>query len=219
LGFEASLSKKGRIMNQNEIKLEAGNVYHIYNRGVNEWPVFTSKNNKRHFLNKLREYVYPFAEVLAYSLLDNHFHLIIRVKVLNQRHELFKKDGLHSKQCQLSKQIGKCISSYTQSYNKVNKRSGALFESPFKRKVILNDNYISQAILYVMANPVHHGLVRRARDYEFCSTRDLYINSSENIELDFVLEHFGSRENLLITLKEFEEIENFRRFTNLEVDS
>jgi len=46
----------------------------------------------------------------------------------------------------------------------------------------------------------------------------LYINSSENIELDFVLSHFGSRENLLIALKEFEEIENFRRFTNLEVN-
>lgn len=35
-------------------------------------------------------------------------------------------------------------------------RHGSLFEQPFKRKIIENEWYLKQVILYVHNNPVHH---------------------------------------------------------------
>jgi hypothetical protein len=61
----------------------------------------------------------------------------------------FKEKGLHSEDAIFSKSIAKLISSYTQSFNKVYQRSGALFESPFKRINIDSEEYLRNLILYI----------------------------------------------------------------------
>ena len=57
---------------------EAGATYHIYNRS-NEM-LFYSRENYIYFLKKIRNNILPFADVLAYCLMPNHFHIIATVK-------------------------------------------------------------------------------------------------------------------------------------------
>ena len=61
--------------------------------------------------------------------------------------EKFKEKGLHSEDAVYSKSIAKLISSYTQAFNKTYQRSGALFESPFKRIHVDSEKYLRDLIL------------------------------------------------------------------------
>ncbi|MEI6060688.1 MAG: hypothetical protein WCR72_08265 [Bacteroidota bacterium] len=59
---------------------EPGGIYHIYNQGNNRQKVFYSRENYIYFLRKLRIYILPFADVLAWCLMPNHFHLMVEVR-------------------------------------------------------------------------------------------------------------------------------------------
>ena len=57
-----------------------GHIYHVYNRGNNSQTVFFTHENYLFFLEKLRKYILQHADVLAWCLMPNHFHLMIAVK-------------------------------------------------------------------------------------------------------------------------------------------
>ena len=59
--------------------LEKDFYYHIYNRGINREIIFKSDDNKRYFLRLLLKYLSSKISVFAYCLMDNHYHLIIRI--------------------------------------------------------------------------------------------------------------------------------------------
>lgn len=61
---------------------EAGQLYHIYNQGNNQQRVFFERENQLFFLKKIRIYVLPFADVLAWCLMPNHFHLMAYVRTV-----------------------------------------------------------------------------------------------------------------------------------------
>jgi len=48
-------------------------------------------------------------------------------------------------------------------------RHGALFERPFKRKLIDNQSYLKNALVYIHNNPVHHGFTDKPSDYSWSS--------------------------------------------------
>jgi putative transposase len=52
---------------------EAGQYYHIYNRGNNKENIFIEEKNYNYFLEKIKKYILPIADVYAYCLLKNHF--------------------------------------------------------------------------------------------------------------------------------------------------
>ena len=58
--------------------LEKGNVYHIYNRGINGEIIFNTDENKHYFLKLYSKYLENKADTFAFCLMDNHFHFIIR---------------------------------------------------------------------------------------------------------------------------------------------
>jgi len=60
--------------------LEPGRYYHIFNRGINGANIFLEERNFAYFLNLYAKHVEPVAEIFAYSLLRNHFHLLVRVR-------------------------------------------------------------------------------------------------------------------------------------------
>ncbi|RQP09094.1 MAG: hypothetical protein EAS48_08980 [Chryseobacterium sp.] len=141
--------------------LEPGYFYHIYNRGINGEPIFSSDDNRYFFLNKIKQHLLPIAEVYAYCLMPNHFHMVLKIrerpifdnsaKVLNFG-KVAPNTGLHAEQSTASKQIAKFISSYTQAYNKQHQRHGGLLERPFKRKRIKTEDYLRSVIIYVHRN-------------------------------------------------------------------
>lgn len=54
--------------------------YHIYNRGVNREDIFVEERNYDLFLRLVKRHLTPVADLFAYCLLRNHFHLLVRIK-------------------------------------------------------------------------------------------------------------------------------------------
>jgi putative transposase len=54
-------------------------IYHLFNQGNNRQPIFYSSENYLFFLKKIKSHVIPFADLLAWCLMPNHFHLMIYV--------------------------------------------------------------------------------------------------------------------------------------------
>src|SRR5665811_2354566 len=99
--------------------------YHAYNRGLNKMDIFTDDEDYRVFLNLLKRALgekiqidkqyrnYPNfhnnLELLAYCLMSNHFHLLIRTK---------------NKPRLLPELLKSVMTSYVMYFNKKHKRTG-----------------------------------------------------------------------------------------------
>ncbi len=59
--------------------LEEGNYYHLFNRGINSENIFKNEENRLYFLRLYNKHLTNAVTTLAYCLLNNHFHLVIRV--------------------------------------------------------------------------------------------------------------------------------------------
>ena len=59
--------------------LEKDCFYHIYNRGINSTAIFLWDENKKYFLKLVSKYLSDNVEVYAYCLMDNLFHIVIKV--------------------------------------------------------------------------------------------------------------------------------------------
>ena len=105
------------------MQFESGGLYHIYNRGNLKTTVFFQPRNYLFFLEKVRKHFLPSVDILAYCLMPNHFHFMIRVKE-------------KLKQGVLNKEIGTMLRSYTRAINIQESTSGSLFQSHTKAKRI-----------------------------------------------------------------------------------
>lgn len=155
------------------MQFEIDNIYHIYNQGNNRDLVFYSRENYLYFLQLYRKFVWQHADLLAYCLMPNHFHLLINT---NSNSVKTKRVGsLHLSE--LSNGIRMLLSSYASAINNQRKRSGSLFRQKTKAK-LLNTNNVNYPFIcfqYIHQNPVNAGLVNKMEDWEFSSFRD-YIN-------------------------------------------
>lgn len=71
--------------------------YHIYNRTVDRKPMFITDENCSFFLKRLRHFLNETIDIYTYNLLDNHFHLLIKVKDLTDYRAKYKiKDSVES---------------------------------------------------------------------------------------------------------------------------
>ena len=124
----------------------AGEIYHVYNRGVDGAPIFADPENYLYLLRKVKSLLreQPI-RVLAYCLMPNHYHFVLR-----QEGEL-----------PLSSFIQRLFQTYTQAYNKRQGRRGPLFEGRFRHVLVDRDEYALHLCRYVHLNPVAGGLVSR----------------------------------------------------------
>ena len=60
--------------------LHFGSFYHIYNRGINRERIFVEETNYEYFLKLIKKHILAIADIYAYCLLNNHFHLLVRIK-------------------------------------------------------------------------------------------------------------------------------------------
>lgn len=67
-------------MPRRTVPLIAGSFYHLYNRGHNRAPIFFENENYRFMLQELREFVVKDALIVAYVLMPNHYHLLVRAE-------------------------------------------------------------------------------------------------------------------------------------------
>jgi putative transposase len=168
--------------------LTEGNYFHIYNRGVNSEDIFKEPRNYYYFLQQYIGYCSVVFETLAYALLKNHFHLLVYVK---ENVIVPKYDEQGTVRLNASRQLSHFFNSYAQSVNKACNRTGQLFESPFERKLVDNDTYLTSVIYYCHYNPQMHGFVNSFKDWDFSSYHALLKNDNSFLSAQKVLNWFG----------------------------
>jgi REP element-mobilizing transposase RayT len=161
--------------------LEKDCYYHIYNKGINGTTIFNNDENKIYFLNQLSKYLSDKVSILAYCLMDNHFHFVIR---LNEEEKI------------VTQGFSNFFNSYAKAYNKKIDRTGSLFEKHFKRIKLNDENYLKQLIVYVHLNPKHH-LDLNFQVYKFSSYQAFISDRETKIEREEVLKLFGGIENFI----------------------
>lgn len=197
-------------------------VYHVYTHANGFENLFNNDENYRYFLKKYGEYIQPIAETYAYCLMPNHMHFMIRVKreaeVLEflKLKKLNKLKGEGSVDAQqdlqgfqnlgglpknishaISQQFSNLLNAYTKAFNKMYNRKGSLFIPNFKRKEINNEVYMTQVVVYIHNNPVHHGFVKKQVDWAYSSFQAYISEKSTNLNRDFIFSWFGSKEQFV----------------------
>ena len=151
------------------VPLVAGELYHVYNRGVDKRVVFNNKSDYlrfylslAYFNNQERAETFnsaklkfadrkePLVYIHSYALLPNHFHLLIEPLVDTGLSEFMKRVS----------------NGYTAYFNEHNERSGSLFQGKYKRVHIGSDEYKNYLLAYINENHTVHGLPEPTEVYE-----------------------------------------------------
>lgn len=152
------------------------NFYHIYNRGNNYQKIFFDEKNYDFFLTKLLFLFDGKISLIAFCLMPNHYHLLIKI-IENYN---------------LSKIMQRFSTSYTKSINKAYNRVGHLFQGRYKIKYIPNNEYLLHLSRYIHLNPVRANLVRKPENWRFSSYNDyLKEKGRYNLEKDIILDQIN----------------------------
>ena len=133
--------------------------YHIYNRGNNRENIFVEERNYAYFLNLFEKHVAPVADLYAYCLLRNHFHMLVRVKpeeeIKSRRVSETLRDSNPEKPLGSdypSKKFSDFFNAYAKAINKAYNRTGSLFQHPFGRVLVTSDRQFWNVIAYIHQN-------------------------------------------------------------------
>jgi len=137
--------------------------------------------------------------------MPNHFHFIVevkdrgtvfpRIKKRNQTDSGTDKDELCARYT--SRQFNNLLVAYAKAINKQENRDGSLFKKNFKHKVIEDEKYLKECIMYVHLNPVHHNFTRYPSEWKYSSYNILLGNNSTHLDRQGVMELFGDKENFI----------------------
>jgi putative transposase len=218
------------------IYFENGEIYHVYNRGVDKRTIFNERDDYLRFLNYLEDFNNLklidrekeivkkmtlrkrrsgdgkvqnceediLVEVLAFCLMPNHFHLLLRQK---------REGGI-------SKFLQRITTGYTMIFNSKRKRSGSLVQGRFKAVHVGDQEYLDYLVFYIHFNPLalidggwlgdKDGALNFLNNYEWSSHID-YLNSNNYYDglltnKEFVFENFKDSKEYRKKLYEWLEI-------------
>jgi putative transposase len=191
-----------------KIAFRDGEIYHVFNRGVDRRATFT---NKREFSraielvkfykhkdtpirysqiikqpedlrSKVLDQVYQsekLVDILCFCLMPNHFHFLLKQNT--------------------DKGIATFISNFTNSYTKYlnikNNRVGPLFQGTFKAVHIETEEQLVHVSRYIHLNPVVSSLVEEDQfeNYPWSSYPEyLYLTSQQIADKELILSFFKS---------------------------
>lgn len=197
---------------------EAGETYHLYNRGVGKIPIFRDEEDHKVFLYRLWENLYPELstkikrksrndyrrkelpsgsfDLICYCLMPNHFHFLIR-----QNTDL-----------PLTVLISKICTGYSKLFNKKYERVGSLFQDQFKAVRIESNEQLLWTSIYIHQNPIKAELVDDLSIYRWNSYLDYVGVQPGNLcKKELILDQYNSPSSYLkffLNKKENIEINN-----------
>lgn len=153
-------------------KFAAGEIYHLYNRGVRREPIFLEDSDRNRFIFLLLYCQLPLplsnneyhanlfdqhgsfyqhthreqievalslrrVELIAFCLMPNHFHAVVRA----------------CEDVGVSKYLQRLQNAYTKYFNIKHKKTGHLFEGPFKAVRVKGNDQLLHLSAYVHRNP------------------------------------------------------------------
>lgn len=162
-------------------KLSETGIYHVMLRGNERRKIFLNDGDRKRFLDILSEKSKEKEfSVLAYCLMDNHIHMLIR-EGKDQINRVMKRIGI----------------SYVYYFNKKYNRTGHLFQDRFKSEPINDERYLMAAVRYIHNNPVEAIIVKDPVRYRW-SSYNSYINKDNAnngiTDRDFILKIFSDSE-------------------------
>jgi REP element-mobilizing transposase RayT len=153
-----------------KIVFEEGGYYHVFNRGVDKKIIFHDEEDVKYFIDRLLDFnnnnpiggvrnqgfkkyhkvrspASYLVSIVAYCLLPNHFHLILRQ---------ISDDGI-------TRFIQRVGTGYAKYYNKKYERSGTLFQGRFKATELDGAGSLEMLSVYVNLNYKHHKINPKKR--------------------------------------------------------
>ena len=206
--------------------LSTGCYYHIFNRGMNGQDIFIDERNYAYFLMLYTRHVHPFVDTYAYCLLKNHFHFFVRIKSSEDVELGLNISDLEAKQTlkvsnrssltsenppktfrvfNPSNQFSKLFNAYAKAINKAYGRTGSLFQHPFQRVIVKDNQQFWSLIRYIHQNPQKHGFVDDFRRWKHSSYQVISTNKRTLIDRDMILSLFGSVDQFIKTHTEWEQ--------------
>src|SRR5436190_1917991 len=135
----------------------AGGAYHVFARGNAKQVIFLDDRDHQVFLDVVVEALSRFSwQCLAYCLMPNHYHLVVRTRNPNLSRGMRQINGV-----------------YAQRFNHRHDRVGHVFQGRFGATLIQEDEHLLEAIRYVVLNPLRAGLARSADEWLWCSHSEL----------------------------------------------
>jgi len=188
-----------------------GQIYHVFNRGVEKRDIFIDDKDYLRFIHDLYEFndikpvrnlhyfmnhktgnvearkIYGYqereaiVEILVFTLMPNHYHLMLRQ---------IKDDGI-------VKFMQKLGTGYTMYFNKRYSRVGGLFQGRFKAVHLTREEHFIYLPYYIHSNPYRGSTsIWELEKYRWSSFPD-YIgkrNFPSVTEREFLLDIFGGEE-------------------------
>jgi len=158
-----------------------GALYHVTNRGLERRNIVRCDNDRWSWFRLLdRVATRCHWRIFAYVLLDNHFHLYLRLTERNLSLGMHDFEG-----------------GYATLFNKNHDRNGPLFESRFHTVIVENESHSVELTRYLHLNPVRAGVIEEPLQYPWSSYRYYLSPRGAPHWLDWaaVLSEFGLRES------------------------
>lgn len=148
--------------------------YHLYNRGVNKGLIFTDDEDYKTFLSYLKLYLSVFQpqgeslkdfpshklknyteniQLIAYCLMPNHFHLLIKQKEAESINHFMRS----------------LATKYSMYFNRKYKRVGPLFQGVYKAVLMENEYQLIWLTKYIHRNPLKLTSGRVPEVYKYSS--------------------------------------------------
>lgn len=130
--------------------------YHVFDRGNSKQIIFEDDSDRYRFLSDISDrFARHEVAVLAWCLMDNHFHLMVDDPCDN-----------------LSKAMQCALTAYAKYFNGKTGRTGHLFDNRYSRVAVESDTQAVQLLDYIHLNPVK-GAINSLEAYRWSATRHI----------------------------------------------
>ncbi len=143
-------------------EISASGVYHIIVRGIDKMQIFEDSYDNMRFLQILDTIDVEDFSLLAYCLMGNHCHLLLKCPV--------GENGAKTLEI-IMKKLG---TQYVFHYNRRYYRNGSLFGGRFTSVPVDKRHYLFRVLRYIHNNPYKAGIASDMADYTYTSFHDYF---------------------------------------------
>jgi len=146
------------------------------NKGAGSTYLFIDKNDRQTFLKTVKEACEFFnVEILAYCLMDTHYHLLVHTPDGNLPRFMRHINGV-----------------YTQRRNQRYKTNGSFLKGRYLAIVVDDEEYLLRCARYIHLNPVEAGIASKKESYPWSSHKNYLKNENEGrwLNVKSILERF-----------------------------
>ena len=183
-------------------------VYHVFNRSIASQSIFIDRRDYKRILDLINYYRFkkpplrfshynrlpkeqkadyeksfminqnPMLEILAYCIMPNHVHFLLRPKIDNSISDFMRN----------------LQNGYSKYFNTKRERTGSLFQFMFKAVRIETDEQLVHVSRYIHLNPVTSYIlkVENLEQYKWSSFKDYVFDMNSFVSKEMILGRFKS---------------------------